>query len=213
MHSPFSQARSISPSHLQDIAPPSPTSIDESLPNVSQSSIHKSDSKSKRLIHHIYTSIHPALVLQNTGSVARDHLASERTFLAYIRTSLALASGGVALVQLFTISDLASKSTGIPLPAVNQRVQKFATPLGLSALGLAIIVLFVGELFFWICLLSGNLIRFVFKGVFRYFLVQHALTENRFPATRIPIAFISFFLGAITVVAFGALLSGKVQHH
>jgi len=35
------------------------------------------------------------LRLENTGSVARDHLASERTFLAYMRTSLAIASSGV----------------------------------------------------------------------------------------------------------------------
>ena len=37
----------------------------------------------------------PNLLLANTGSVARDHLASERTYLAYIRTSLGLASAGV----------------------------------------------------------------------------------------------------------------------
>lgn len=36
-----------------------------------------------------------SLKLENSGSVARDHLASERTFLAYMRTSLALASSGV----------------------------------------------------------------------------------------------------------------------
>ena len=36
-----------------------------------------------------------SLVLRNTGSVARDHLASERTFLAYVRTSLSFASAGV----------------------------------------------------------------------------------------------------------------------
>lgn len=36
-----------------------------------------------------------SLVLDNSGSVARDHLASERTFLAYVRTSLALSSAGV----------------------------------------------------------------------------------------------------------------------
>ena len=38
-----------------------------------------------------------SLTLQNSGSVARDHLASERTFLAYMRTSLALASAGVGM--------------------------------------------------------------------------------------------------------------------
>lgn len=37
----------------------------------------------------------PSLTLENAGSVARDHLASERTFLAYVRTSLAIASTGV----------------------------------------------------------------------------------------------------------------------
>jgi Domain of unknown function (DUF202) len=37
----------------------------------------------------------PLLILENSGSVARDHLASERTFLAYVRTSLGLASMGV----------------------------------------------------------------------------------------------------------------------
>ncbi|KAG6831658.1 hypothetical protein H0H87_004608 [Tephrocybe sp. NHM501043] len=36
-----------------------------------------------------------SLTLENQGSVARDHLASERTFLAYVRTSLAIASSGV----------------------------------------------------------------------------------------------------------------------
>lgn len=36
-----------------------------------------------------------SLKLENSGSVARDHLASERTFLAYMRTSLALASSGI----------------------------------------------------------------------------------------------------------------------
>jgi uncharacterized membrane protein YidH (DUF202 family) len=91
------------------------------------------------------TYFRPSLVLQNSGSVARDHLASERTFLAYVRTSLGMASAGVALVQLFTMSNLVSKSTGVPLPAVNQRLQKFATPLGLSALGMALVVLFIGE--------------------------------------------------------------------
>jgi hypothetical protein len=35
------------------------------------------------------------LRLENSGSVARDHLASERTFLAYMRTSLAITSSGV----------------------------------------------------------------------------------------------------------------------
>ena len=48
--------------------------------------------------------VSPTLVLENSGSVARDHLASERTFLAYVRTSLAIASTGVgerAIIQRY----------------------------------------------------------------------------------------------------------------
>ena len=103
---------------------------------------------SQNINRHSITHFHPALVLQNKGSVARDHLASERTFLAYVRTSLGMASAGVALVQLFTMADLVSKSTGVPLPAVNQKLQKFAAPLGLSAVAMSLIVLLIGELLF-----------------------------------------------------------------
>ena len=56
-----------------------------------------------------------------------------------------MASAGVALVQLFTMADLVSKSTGVPLPAVNQKLQKFAAPLGLAAVAMSIIVLLIGE--------------------------------------------------------------------
>merc|ERR1712129_322466 len=38
--------------------------------------------------------------IPNTGSVARDHMANERTFLAWVRTSLALCGAGIALEAL-----------------------------------------------------------------------------------------------------------------
>ncbi|KAH9477305.1 hypothetical protein JR316_0009509 [Psilocybe cubensis] len=131
----------------------------------------------------------PALVLENSGSVARDHLASERTFLAYVRTSLALASTGVALVQLFTIADLTSWSAYSSTPA-GRRIQRFARPLGVTCIVFALIVLGI--------------------AVYRYFKIQHALPEQKFPVARISIAFISFVLGALVVVIFGALLSERV---
>ena len=45
-----------------------------------------------------------SISLENKGSVARDHLALERTFLAWLRTSLAFASIGVAITQLFRLN-------------------------------------------------------------------------------------------------------------
>ncbi|CAE6413502.1 hypothetical protein BN14_04776 [Rhizoctonia solani AG-1 IB] len=68
----------------------------------------------------------PQMVLENSGSVARDHLANERTWLAYVRTSLAIASTGVALVQLFTIA--AQQPAGTVL--IGAKLQRFARPLG-----------------------------------------------------------------------------------
>ena len=38
--------------------------------------------------------------IPNTGSVARDHMANERTFLAWVRTALALCGAGIALEAL-----------------------------------------------------------------------------------------------------------------
>ncbi|KAK6839619.1 hypothetical protein PG995_007117 [Apiospora arundinis] len=44
-------------------------------------------------------------VYKNTGSVARDHLASERTFLAWMRTGLGFVALGIA-VERFSQLDL-----------------------------------------------------------------------------------------------------------
>ncbi|KAJ7055724.1 hypothetical protein C8F01DRAFT_1062515, partial [Mycena amicta] len=74
-----------------------------------------------------------ALVLENRGSVARDHLASERTFLAYVRTSLAVAAAGVALVQLFHISD-----------AGQEGIWSYARPLAAATIILSLYVLGLG---------------------------------------------------------------------
>lgn len=40
------------------------------------------------------------------GSVARDHLAGERTFLAWLRTSLSLVSLGIAIAQLLKLPEI-----------------------------------------------------------------------------------------------------------
>ncbi|ESK95605.1 hypothetical protein Moror_12617 [Moniliophthora roreri MCA 2997] len=129
----------------------------------------------------------PVLVLENSGSVARDHLASERTFLAYVRTSLAIASTGVALVQLFTISLNANSST-LQLSPISERVQSWARPLGVTTVCLGIAVLLI--------------------GVTRYFTVQQALTKGKFPVARFLVGSIAFVLALVVIIVFGVLVAG-----
>jgi len=124
----------------------------------------------------------PSLVLENTGSVARDHLASERTWLAYIRTSLAISSAGVALVQLFTIAASRSPTTGDRLGAT---IQKWARPIGATS-----VLIGLG-----VCLL----------GFVRYFVIQHALTKGKFPTARLEVHAVSILLALMTGVIFGVL--------
>ena len=53
------------------------------------------------------------LVLKNTGSVARDHLASERTFLSWLRTGLGFIALGIAM-ERFSQLDVAALQPSKP---------------------------------------------------------------------------------------------------
>ncbi|KLO17343.1 hypothetical protein SCHPADRAFT_937199 [Schizopora paradoxa] len=121
-----------------------------------------------------------SLTLENSGSVARDHLASERTFLAYVRTSLAISSAGVALVQLFTIATARAGPAG-------QRIQQFARPLGAVTIFLGLVVLVIGAQ--------------------RYFTTQHLLVAGRFPVARKTVIFLSALLACLVAVTFGILVA------
>lgn len=51
----------------------------------------------------------------NTGSEARDHLANERTFLAWVRTALAVIGLGVLLGKLVETEGLAAEIIGLAM--------------------------------------------------------------------------------------------------
>ncbi|KAA8648434.1 DUF202 domain-containing protein [Aspergillus tanneri] len=72
----------------------------------------------------------------------RDHFALERTFLAYIRTSVILAMQGVLVAQLFRLQHLLSPNT-------NLGYYKVGVPLSVACHCVAIVVALMGAHRFW----------------------------------------------------------------
>ncbi|KAJ7868695.1 hypothetical protein B0H13DRAFT_2351270 [Mycena leptocephala] len=124
-----------------------------------------------------------SLVLEDSGNVARDHLASERTFLSYVRASLTIVSAAVALAQLLSLLERLKSPVLAPL----RPLEKYARQLAVGTIIVALLVLFM--------------------GVFRYFTVQGALPEGKFPVTRFRLGLIAMALGAIVLTMFGMLLA------
>ena len=123
----------------------------------------------------LHKKFEPNLMLINSGSVARDHLGTERTFLAYVRTSLAIASTGVGMfstIPILTIRLSVFISMFdymavyglilLPVPALVQlftvaanstttnptprsRIQRYARPLGATTVCFGLAVLVFGS--------------------------------------------------------------------
>ncbi|KAL8951261.1 MAG: hypothetical protein Q9222_002763 [Ikaeria aurantiellina] len=121
--------------------------------------------------------------LDNKGSVARDHLALERTFLAWLRTSLAFASIGIAITQLFRLNTTITEREGLmpTNPPNAHRLKEIGKPLGATFLGIAIVVLLVG----------GR----------RYFESQYWIIRGKFPASRGSIFLVTFIAAALIVAS------------
>ncbi|RKP24947.1 hypothetical protein SYNPS1DRAFT_10860, partial [Syncephalis pseudoplumigaleata] len=111
-----------------------------------------------------------SLVLENKGSVARDHLgkSNERTFLAWIRTSLSLITVGVAISQLFRLPYI-SNSDANQLPGRGTPTEGFRLPVTGKILG---------------CLFIGLGMLFVLMAAWRFFRAQVAMTHGMFPTSR-----------------------------
>ncbi|CAN9344640.1 unnamed protein product [Alternaria alternata] len=72
----------------------------------------------------------------------RDHLALERTFLGYLRTSLILVMTGVLTAQLFHLQHSAT-------PNPHFGFYKVGKPLAATLICMAIVVVLVGAIRFW----------------------------------------------------------------
>ncbi|RSL78921.1 hypothetical protein CEP51_007787 [Fusarium floridanum] len=123
-----------------------------------------------------------SIELENKGSVARDHLAIERTFLAWLRTSLSFASIGIAVTQLFRLNtSLDGTDGGIDATKNMETLRQMGKPLGTTFLGISILTLFLG-----------------YK---RYFQSQHWVMQGKFPASRGTITIVAFVAFAIMVAS------------
>lgn len=101
----------------------------------------------------------------------------ERTFLAWLRTSLAFASIGIAVTQLFRLNtSLAGDGNDSATT-----VRRFGKPLGASFLAISILVLLLGYQ--------------------RYFSSQQWILKGKFPASRGTIILVSLIALALMVVS------------
>ncbi|CAG8148004.1 unnamed protein product [Penicillium olsonii] len=155
-----------------------------------------------------------SLELENKGSVARDHLAlGMRTFLAWMRTSLAFASIGIAVTQLFRLNSASSDTRsnsfdqsysphpGILPPGLNagfdsaafhtssasSRLRSVGKPLGSTFIGVSILILIV--------------------GFHRYFESQYWIIRGKFPASRGSVALTAFVAAALIIAALAVILA------
>ncbi|KAG2213084.1 hypothetical protein INT47_011233 [Mucor saturninus] len=136
------------------------------------------DRKTYSWLQKFYARFSTSFMLENKAATARDHLANERTFLAWLRTSLSLITVGVAITQLYHLT---------PPGESNQVTHAKAG----KSLGAAFVVFSIVFLYF------ANA---------RYFHTQIAMTKGQFPASRGAVIFGSTCILAVLIAMFVVIL-------
>jgi len=114
-------------------------------------------------------------------------LPTERTFLAWLRTSLSFASIGVAVTQLFRLNTAITPPGTPPSSAPAAHLRQVGKPLGATFIAIAILVLFV--------------------GFHRYFEAQHYVIRGKFPASRGSVIFVSLIAAALILSSLVVILA------
>lgn len=107
---------------------------------------------------------------------------TERTFLAWLRTSLAFASIGIAITQLFRLNTSLAENC-----RQAETLRHMGKPLGATFLGISILILFL--------------------GYSRYLESQYWVIKGKFPASRGTIMLVSFIAFALTVASLIVVLA------
>ncbi|KAF2746233.1 hypothetical protein M011DRAFT_468715 [Sporormia fimetaria CBS 119925] len=111
----------------------------------------------------------------------------ERTYLAWLRTSLSFASIGIAITQLFRLNTSLASSDPDSIDNSKTRLRHVGKPLGATFLFISILILFI--------------------GFHRYFESQHYVIRGKFPASRGSILLVTSVAGLLIVCSLVVILS------
>jgi len=120
-------------------------------------------------------------------SLANALCAVERTFLAWLRTSLSFASIGIAITQLFRLNTTLQNRPDTHLSDAHARLRHVGKPLGAAFIAISIVVLFI--------------------GFHRYFETQHYVIRGKYPASRGSILFVALIAGCLIVSSLVVVLA------
>ncbi|CEG76741.1 hypothetical protein RMATCC62417_11598 [Rhizopus microsporus] len=167
---------------MADMEPPFlvRTKTKEEIEQRRQKYKEQQDNKHKRgpysYLGQLYSKYSTSYLLENKSATARDHLANERTFLAWLRTSLSLITVGVAITQLYHLSP----------ESMTNRYTKAGKSVGATFVVFSIVFLYFANA--------------------RYFHTQIALTKGQFPASRGAVIFGSTCILAVLIAMFVIIL-------